>query len=206
MSAEAVMAACHVVPKPMPISPITKPPARSPLYAEICRGVAGDAVSGQAGGVAARKATAQSAAGGVEISVRHRARLGRNSVTGDGALGSGSAVIMARRTQTNEPARCATLLPLLARLPQPWRCWKWALRQGYACSPMTMPTTMAKAALSPDIRRTCAPAFRCIANDATPMPNGTSTWPGAPGSISIPWIARRRRCALAAGAGLARRG
>ncbi|MFH8567853.1 DUF2332 domain-containing protein [Streptomyces sp. NPDC017993] len=29
------------------------------------------------------------------------------------------AVIMQRGTQTNEPARCATLLPLLARLPQP---------------------------------------------------------------------------------------
>src|SRR6185312_17196018 len=28
-------------------------------------------------------------------------------------------VMMARRTQTNEPARCATLLPLLATLPQP---------------------------------------------------------------------------------------
>jgi hypothetical protein len=30
-----------------------------------------------------------------------------------------SAVMMARRTQTNEPARCTTLLPALARLPQP---------------------------------------------------------------------------------------
>ena len=28
-------------------------------------------------------------------------------------------VIMARRTQTNEPARCAVLLPALAQLPQP---------------------------------------------------------------------------------------
>lgn len=30
-----------------------------------------------------------------------------------------SAVMAQRRTQTNEPARCATLLPVLARLPQP---------------------------------------------------------------------------------------
>ncbi len=30
-----------------------------------------------------------------------------------------SAVMMARRTQTNEPARCATLLPALAQLPPP---------------------------------------------------------------------------------------
>ena len=30
-----------------------------------------------------------------------------------------AAVMLARRTQTNEPARCATLLPALAQLPQP---------------------------------------------------------------------------------------
>lgn len=30
-----------------------------------------------------------------------------------------AATIMARRTQTNEPGRCATLLPVLAALPQP---------------------------------------------------------------------------------------
>jgi hypothetical protein len=30
-----------------------------------------------------------------------------------------AAVVQARRTQTNEPARCATLLPALASLPQP---------------------------------------------------------------------------------------
>jgi len=30
-----------------------------------------------------------------------------------------SQVILARRTQTNEPARCAVLLPALAQLPQP---------------------------------------------------------------------------------------
>jgi len=30
-----------------------------------------------------------------------------------------SATMLARRTQTNEPRRCATLLPALAALPQP---------------------------------------------------------------------------------------
>ncbi|MBV8998283.1 MAG: DUF2332 family protein [Solirubrobacterales bacterium] len=30
-----------------------------------------------------------------------------------------ATVMASRRTQTNEPARCATLLPVLARLPQP---------------------------------------------------------------------------------------
>jgi hypothetical protein len=41
-----------------------------------------------------------------------RALIGRSAV-------GLSRVIMARRTQTNEPARCATLLPVLAQLPQP---------------------------------------------------------------------------------------
>jgi hypothetical protein len=36
-----------------------------------------------------------------------------------GREGELRAVMLARRTQTNEPARCATLLPLLALLPQP---------------------------------------------------------------------------------------
>ena len=36
-----------------------------------------------------------------------------------GRPGDLTAVMMTRRTQTNEPARCATLLPALALLPQP---------------------------------------------------------------------------------------
>jgi hypothetical protein len=42
--------------------------------------------------------------------------LRRLTRTDPGAL---SAVMLARRTQTNEPARCATLLPALAQLPGP---------------------------------------------------------------------------------------
>ena len=42
--------------------------------------------------------------------------LRRLARTDPGAL---SAVMLARRTQTNEPARCATLLPALAQLPGP---------------------------------------------------------------------------------------
>jgi hypothetical protein len=51
--------------------------------------------------------------------------LGRPAVIGDlRALASErpaelSRLMLARRTQTNEPARCATLLPALAQLPEP---------------------------------------------------------------------------------------
>src|SRR5487761_1648525 len=41
----------------------------------------------------------------------------RSLVSLDGA--ELAEVMLARRTQTNEPARCATLLPALAQLPQP---------------------------------------------------------------------------------------
>jgi hypothetical protein len=41
----------------------------------------------------------------------------RGAVTGRGS--ELAAIIRARRTQTNEPARCATLLPALTLLPQP---------------------------------------------------------------------------------------
>lgn len=37
----------------------------------------------------------------------------------DSRRGELAAIMLARRTQTNEPARCATLLPALALLPQP---------------------------------------------------------------------------------------
>lgn len=35
-----------------------------------------------------------------------------------------AAVMLARRTQTNEPARCATLLAALALLPSRLPCWR----------------------------------------------------------------------------------
>ena len=44
------------------------------------------------------------------------AEFRRNVITNAGAL---RELMLARSTQTNEPGRCAILLPLLARLPQP---------------------------------------------------------------------------------------
>ncbi|GAA2618006.1 DUF2332 domain-containing protein [Streptomyces tubercidicus] len=45
------------------------------------------------------------------------------------------AVIMQRAVQTNEPARCATLLPLLARLPQPLALLEAGTSAGLALHP-----------------------------------------------------------------------
>jgi hypothetical protein len=78
------------------------------------------------------------------------------------------AVMLARRTQTNEPARCATLLPVLARLQQPLALLEVGASAGlcllldrygydYGASRIAPP--------SPE-----APVFSAQANAATPLP------------------------------------
>ena len=50
-------------------------------------------------------------------------------------------VMLSRTTQTNEPARCAVLLPLLAQLTQPLALLEVAPLRAYACFWITMGTT-----------------------------------------------------------------
>lgn len=80
-------------------------------------------------------------------------------------------LIRTHRTQTNEPARCATLLPLLASLPQPLAL----LEVGTSAGLCLMPDRYAYD--YGDGRRLGAPAldgggpvFRCEVNDAAPVP------------------------------------
>jgi hypothetical protein len=93
---------------------------RSPLYAELAAGVTEDRgilawLSGLPQGkrqpnllFAAVRALTGTPSGWPEF--RAALLANRDAV---------EALVLARRTQTNEPARCATLLPLLAALPQP---------------------------------------------------------------------------------------
>jgi hypothetical protein len=93
---------------------------RSPAYESLAWAVAGDdAVLCFLGTLPAGKrqpnllfAAARHLLGGTPD-----IRALRALIDGDGA--ELSRVMRARRTQTNEPARCATLLPALARLPEP---------------------------------------------------------------------------------------
>jgi hypothetical protein len=81
------------------------------------------------------------------------------------------AVIEERRTQTNEPARCATLLPLLASLPQPLALLEVGASAGLCLLPDMYAydyngqrvSASAPTALTP-------PVFRCTANPRTPIP------------------------------------
>jgi hypothetical protein len=93
---------------------------RSPLYAEWAAGVAGDAeILGWLSGLPQGKRQPNLLFASVRLlagtpdgfpAFREVLRTRRAEV---------EAVVLARRTQTNEPARCALLLPVLAALPQP---------------------------------------------------------------------------------------
>jgi hypothetical protein len=77
------------------------------------------------------------------------------------------ALMLARATQTNEPARCATLLPVLARLPQPLALIEVGASAGLCLLPDRYGYDYGRAVLpAPG----AAPVFPCVVNDATPLP------------------------------------
>jgi hypothetical protein len=82
------------------------------------------------------------------------------------------ALMLACRTQTNEPARCATLLPLLATLPQPLALLEVGAaaglcllpdRYGYDYDGHRVPPARPSGA--------AAPTFACRASRSTPLPD-----------------------------------
>jgi hypothetical protein len=78
-------------------------------------------------------------------------------------------LMLTRRTQTNEPARCATLLPLLAALPQPLALFEVGAAAGLCLLPDRYSYNF-------DGRRVgerspgSAPTFFCKVNAGTPVP------------------------------------
>jgi len=78
------------------------------------------------------------------------------------------AVMETRSTQTNEPARCATLLPVLARWPQPLALIEVGASAGLCLLPDLYGYDYGHAILH---GATGSPTFRCAVNDATPTPS-----------------------------------
>jgi hypothetical protein len=74
------------------------------------------------------------------------------------------AVMLERRTQTNEPARCATLLPALAALPGPLALIEVGASAGLCLLPDRYGYDY------PGRRIPGSPMFSCGANAATPIP------------------------------------
>src|SRR5262249_59216598 len=76
--------------------------------------------------------------------------------------------MLTRSTQTNEPARCATLLPVLATLPQPLALIEVGASAGLCRLPDLYGYDYGSSRLPPP--RAGAPVFPCKASDQVPLP------------------------------------
>lgn len=79
-----------------------------------------------------------------------------------------AAVMRARTTQTNEPGRCAVLLPVLSRLPGPLALLEVGASAGLCLLPDRYGYRYGGTLLAPPTAD--APVFDCAANAATPVP------------------------------------
>src|SRR5215469_17521866 len=78
------------------------------------------------------------------------------------------SIMLSRTTQTNEPARCSALLPLLARLPEPLALLEVGVSAGLCLLPDRYGYDYDRNRIGPPIA--AAPIFRCEVNDAVPLP------------------------------------
>jgi len=90
------------------------------------------------------------------------------------------SIMLARRTQTNEPARCATLLPVLSRLPQPLALLEIGAAAGLCLLPDRYGYEFDGASLPPTVTgRVPPPTFTCRTSGAGPRA----------GSLRVAWRA-----------------
>jgi len=80
------------------------------------------------------------------------------------------ALMQSRSTQTNEPARCAVLLPVLARLPQPLALIEVGASAGLCLLPDRYGYDYGRATLRPQADGAAYPVFHCAVSDAAPLP------------------------------------
>jgi hypothetical protein len=80
------------------------------------------------------------------------------------------SVMLTHSTQTNEPARCATLLPVLAQLPQPLALIEVGASAGLSLLPDFYGYRYDGRLIHPADPQTMHPVFRCSASEATPVP------------------------------------
>jgi hypothetical protein len=81
-----------------------------------------------------------------------------------------SAVMTTRRTQTNEPARCATLLPVLAGLKQPLALLEVGASAGLCLLPDYYAYAYGDHVIAPTIATARPPLFHCATSPGTPIP------------------------------------
>ena len=144
---------------------------RSPLYEEIALGVAGDR---DVIGFLSTLPEAKRQPNLLLAAIRHRfgtsadwSSFRRTLLANRDAVRS---VMLERSTQTNEPARCATLLPLLARLPQPLALIEPGASAGLCQLPDRYGYDYGQGAILRAAGGEC-PMFVCAADEATPIPH-----------------------------------
>lgn len=80
------------------------------------------------------------------------------------------SLMLERSTQTNEPGRCATLLPVLARLPQPLALLEVGSSAGLCLMPDLYSYDYGRTMLRAPVMASEPPVFRCSASETTPLP------------------------------------
>lgn len=80
------------------------------------------------------------------------------------------SIMLARSTQTNEPARCAVLLPILAQLPQPLALIEVGASAGLCLLPDFYGYDYGGLTIHPERAETDYPVFTCSADRTTPRP------------------------------------
>lgn len=142
---------------------------RSPLYEALAEGVAGDEA------VLALLLTLPEAKRQPNLllaALQHRQGVPRDWADARARLLADfpaiRAVMLARATQTNEAGRCATLLPLLARLPQPLALIEVGASAGLCLLPDAYGYDYGRLHIPPPAPD--APVFPCAADACTPLP------------------------------------
>jgi len=144
---------------------------RSPLYDQLARGVAGDR---ETLSFLLTLPTEKRQPNLLFAAVRHlfgtpadwqefRRKLAAN-------LDAVRSLMLARSTQTNEPARCATLVPILARLPQPLALIEVGASAGLCLLPDFYGYDYGSIVIRPQATEAEPPVFSCSVTDATPLP------------------------------------
>ena len=145
---------------------------RSPLYEALARGVAEDADLLK---LLAEMPPPKRQPNLLFAAVRHIAGVPQDwTAFRDAMLTQWSeiaAVMLCRSTQTNEPGRCATLLPVLARLPQPLALIEVGASAGLCLPPDRYAYDYGGHFVRPNDTRTDAPVFPCQASRNTPLPH-----------------------------------
>jgi hypothetical protein len=144
---------------------------RSPLYEELASGVAGDPTIIQFLLTLPREKQQPNL---LLAAARHLcgtpsgwAEFRRNVITNAGAL---RKLMLVRSTQTNEPGRCAILLPLLARLPQPLALLEVGASAGLCLLPDRYGYDYDGHLLRPEAAWPEPPIFPCKPAETMPLP------------------------------------